>query len=292
MDRNSLPSFEKDETRVRDIQSTYEKYYPEEMGKKFEKFDLDSAHVYDMKTFPRGKLIIINVKYFTLPSGISNDTRHGTGRDATGLQQLFLDLGFIVERYDNPTKSEINKALHAAANEDYSELSCFACVFLSHGKEGVIYGTDDFMDIKDLTSMFRTKGLAGKPKLFFFQSCRGLRYMKSYDFSDGPGAGASHNVLDLPVESDFLFCFSTVKEYNSWRNSERGSWFMEILIRVFRNYAHKMDILRMLTLVNSFIVQNRSKTEGDDANDMRQIGSITTQLRKEFFFLPPYGPLS
>ena len=64
------------------------------------------------------------------------------------------------------------------------------------------------MDMKDLTSMFRTKMLAGKLKLF--QTCRGVQYMKSYNSVYVPGAGAGQNNLDLPVESDLLFCFSSL----------------------------------------------------------------------------------
>ena len=276
-------------TEVEGIRSTHVVFFPKEKEKITEKFFVDSDKFYDMRTFPRGKLTIINVKYFRRSSGMSDYPREGTDRDAASLQELFLDLGFIVERYDNPTRSEIKEALRAAANEDYSNLSCCACALLSHGEEGVIYGTDGFMNIKDLTSLFRTKGLAGKPKLFFFQACQGSEYMDPYDSADGPGAGKKDT--ELPVESDFLFCYSTVKGYYSWRNSKRGSWFMEALVQVFRNYAHKMDILRMLMRVNSIVAHRKSRTDDVATDDKRQIGSFITQMRKEFFFFPPYGPL-
>lgn len=84
------------------------------------------------------------------------------------------------------------------------------------------------MDMKDLTSMFRTKMLAGKLKLF--QTCRGVQYMKSYNSVYGPGAGAGQNNLDLPVESDLLFCFSTVMGCHACCKSGSGSRFIEILI--------------------------------------------------------------
>ena len=276
-------------TEVDGIRSTHVVFFPKEREKRTEKFFVDSDQFYDMRTFPRGKLTIINVKYFRSSSGMSDYPREGTDRDAAGLQELFLDLGFIVERYDNPTKSKIREALRDAANEDYSNLSCCACALLSHGEERVIYGTDGFMNIKDLTSLFRTKGLAGKPKLFFFQAYQGSEYMDPYDSVDGPGSGKKD--IALPVESDFLFCYSTVKGYYSWRNSKRGSWFMEALVQVFRNYAHKMDIMRMLMRVNSTVAHRKSRTDAAATDDKRQIESFITQMRKEFFFFPPYGPL-
>jgi len=38
---------------------------------------------------------------------------------------------------------------------------------------------------------------------------------------DGPGEG---NDISLPSEADFLYAYSTVPGYYSWRNSQRGSW--------------------------------------------------------------------
>lgn len=59
-----------------------------------------------------------------------------------------------------------------ASEEDHSDSSCFACILLSHGEEGMIYGSDGAMPIKSMTSLFRgdmCKSLVGKPKLFFIQ---------------------------------------------------------------------------------------------------------------------------
>ena len=39
---------------------------------------------------------------------------------------------------------------------------------------------------------------------------------------DGPGEG---NDISLPSEADFLYAYSTVPGYYSWRNSQRGSWY-------------------------------------------------------------------
>ena len=58
---------------------------------------------------------------------------------------------------------------------DHSKHSCFVCCILSHGDEGVIYGTDGTVEIREFTSYFgRNRSLVGKPKLFFFQACQGM----------------------------------------------------------------------------------------------------------------------
>lgn len=58
------------------------------------------------------------------------------------------------------------------SKEDHSQSASFVCVLLSHGDEGVLYGTDSAVDLKELTGLFRgdrCRSLVGKPKLFFIQ---------------------------------------------------------------------------------------------------------------------------
>lgn len=254
---------------------------------------VQSDSYYDMSHFPRGKLTLINVKHFKRSSGMADYPREGTDRDAEGLTNLFLDLGFVVERFDNPSKSEITAIVKAAANEDYSSKSCCACAILSHGEEGIVYGTDDFVKIKDITRLFRTRSLAGKPKFFLFQACQGSEYMNPLDSVDGPAKPRSEQemALTLPAEADFLYAYSTVPGYYSWRNSRRGSWFMEALVQIFRQNAHKMDVMRMLVRVNDVIAYRKSRTDDYKTDNKRQIASLVTQMRKDFFLFPPYGPL-
>ena len=253
-----------------------------------------SDNFYKMDCFPRGKLTLINVKYFTRASGMGDYPREGTNRDAEGLTDLFLDMGFVVDRFDNPSKKEILAIVKQASNENYSDKGCCACAVLSHGEEGLIYGNDDFVKIKDITKMFQTRGLAGKPKFFLFQACQGSEYMNPIDSVDGPGGRRmteEEMALALPVEADFLYAYSTVPGYYSWRNSRRGSWFMEALVQVFRENAHKMDVMRMLVRVNDIISFRKSRTDDVKTDNKRQIASLVTQMRKDFFMFPAYGPL-
>lgn len=42
------------------------------------------------------------------------------------------------------------------------------------------------------------------------------------DETDGPPEYG--NEISLPTEADFLYAYSTVPGYYSWRNSVKGSW--------------------------------------------------------------------
>ena len=59
-----------------------------------------------------------------------------------------------------------------ASRVDHGNSDCFACAILSHGEEGMVYGTDGIIQIDTLVAPLkgdRCSSLAGKPKLFFIQ---------------------------------------------------------------------------------------------------------------------------
>uniref|UniRef100_A0A8C1DJC5 Caspase 7, apoptosis-related cysteine peptidase n=1 Tax=Cyprinus carpio carpio TaxID=630221 RepID=A0A8C1DJC5_CYPCA len=162
-----------------------------------------------------GKCIIINNKNFDEKTGMN--VRNGTDRDAGELFKCFTNLGFEVTIYNDQTCKNMEWLLKKVSEEDHSDRSCFACILLSHGEEGMIYGTDGAMPIKSMTSFFRgdmCKSLLGKPKLFFIQACRGSEFDDGVQTDSGPpndmietDASPRHKI---PVEADFLFAYSTV----------------------------------------------------------------------------------
>ena len=56
---------------------------------------------------------------------------------------------------------------------DHLKYNGIICAILSHGEEGLIYGTDGTVSIKELATIFQVDALHGKPKLFFIQACQG-----------------------------------------------------------------------------------------------------------------------
>jgi len=107
--------------------------------------------------------------------------------------------------------------------------------------------------------------------------------MEGLDVPDGPQPNES---VTVPVEADFLYAYSTVPGYYSWRNSTHGSWFMQSLIKVFVENAKHMDILQMLTRVNANLSTCKSHTNNPISRNKRQIASIVSMLTKELYFFP------
>lgn len=237
-----------------------------------------------------GKCIIINNKNFEERTGMN--VRNGTDRDAGELFKCFKDLGFEVCIYNDQTCKNMDRLLKEVSEEDHSDSSCFACVLLSHGEEGMVYGTDGAMPIKSMTSLFKgdvCKSLVGKPKLFFIQACRGSEFDDGVQTDSGPpndmietDASPRHKI---PVEADFLFAYSTVPGYYSWRNPGRGSWFVQALCNVLDEFGKQLEIMQILTRVNYMVATNfESWSEDPRFSEKKQIPCVVSMLTKELYF--------
>jgi len=57
-----------------------------------------------------------------------------------------------------------------AANDNHRDRDCFAVAVLSHGDDGILYGTDKIITIDNFLKPIKDcSTLAGKPKIFIFQ---------------------------------------------------------------------------------------------------------------------------
>ncbi|XP_068707182.1 caspase-7-like [Montipora foliosa] len=237
-----------------------------------------------MNRSSRGIAVIINNKNFLRSSGMDRYPRNGTDVDRDALEKLLKYLKFDVRIYNDQTKADIRRVTKQMATTNHSGYDAFVFSILTHGEEGVLYGTDGTISIRDLTSVFKdATTLVGKPKIFFFQACQGHEYMDGMDVTDAP---QSDSKVSVPAEADFIYAYSTVPGYYSWRNSLNGSWFIQSLIKVFEENAAHMDILRMLTRVNALVSTHKSRTGDYYSDSKRQVSSIVSMLRKELYFFP------
>ncbi|KAJ0050227.1 hypothetical protein NL108_014308, partial [Boleophthalmus pectinirostris] len=139
------------------------------------------------------------------------NTRNGTDVDANAVMKIFHNLGYKLIIGTDLTVEEIKKKLKSVSQEDHSNCASFVCVILSHGDEGVIFGTDGCEKLDVLTRYFKghnCKSLIGKPKLFFIQACRGADFDGGIE-TDSVDASVDPSTDRIPVEADFLYAYST-----------------------------------------------------------------------------------
>ncbi|KAL8612464.1 hypothetical protein ACOMHN_058592 [Nucella lapillus] len=251
------------------------------------------ADCYNMNHKNRGNAIIFNNKTFDPATG--KGERNGTGVDAEKMYMMLSEMGFSVEVKPDYTASKIESALVQAAREDHSEADCFACVILSHGEEGYIYGKDKPIEINRLVAPFkgdRCKTLAGKPKIFFIQACRGEKLDGGVDVADTIGSRKEEDmeieaveIRRIPTEADFLMAYSVVPGFYAWRNSSDGSWFVQALVKVLRDNWRRMDLMSMMTRVCKIVAYEfESNASREFMKRKKQIPCITSMLTRDVYF--------
>lgn len=106
------------------------------------------------------------------------------------------------------------------------------------------------------------------------------------DGKDATDAPPPDKRVQIPVEADFLYAYSTVPGYYSWRNSVNGSWFIQSIVEVLNKYAKTTDLLTMMTRVNALVATYQSRTNDPYSDRKKQIPSINSMLRKDVYFFP------
>ncbi|XP_072041464.1 caspase-7-like [Amphiura filiformis] len=135
-----------------------------------------SKYVYNMQHRDRGKAVIINNINFQKITGMSK--RGGSQRDADSLVVILDKLGFTVQAHTDLTVKKTRAVLNSISRQDHSNADCLLFAIMSHGEEGLLYCVDGTIPVEEVTTPFRgdkCPSLAGKPKIFFIQACRGQK---------------------------------------------------------------------------------------------------------------------
>ncbi|XP_006866481.1 PREDICTED: caspase-9 [Chrysochloris asiatica] len=264
----------------------------------------DLAYVMDAD--PCGYCLIINNVNFCLKSNLS--TRTGSNIDCDKLQKRFRLLHFTVEVKCDLSAKEMLLALMELAQRDHGALDCCVVVILSHGCQathrqfpGAVYGTDGCpVAIERIVNLFNGTGcpsLGGKPKLFFIQACGGEQKDRGFavasaslkdsasgsntesdaaPFQESPGDSDQPDaVASLPTPSDIFVSYSTFPGFVSWRDTKNGSWYVETLDHIFKQWAASEDLQILLLRVANAV---------SEKGIYKQMPGCFNFLRKRLFF--------
>ena len=262
----------------------------------------DHPEVYPMRKNPRGKALILNNKDFTverLPD------RCGSEVDVRTLRELFSWLRFEVDVVEDLEGQAMRDCLKRYTEIDQRNNDCFVACLMSHGEEDdIILGTDDVgIKLDDVCSMFSNRNcttLAGKPKCFLVQACRGPAIDQGLVVRDAPGRSCQatgegdtqpfeqwkaefHANEAIADRADIIVANATVKGYVSYRNTVNGSRFVNSVDEVFRERAYYQDLLDMLTAVNG-------KVNETGGLGTKQVSEGRSTLTKKLYFWPDYPP--
>ncbi|KAL0841921.1 hypothetical protein ABMA28_014153 [Loxostege sticticalis] len=246
-----------------------------------------NAPYYNMNHKNRGMALIFNHEHFDIHSLKS---RTGTNVDSDNLAKVLKSLDFRVTVFHNKKSEEINGYIKQTAEMDHSDSDCLLIAVLTHGELGMLYAKDTHYKPVNLWYYFtadKCPSLAGKPKIFFIQACQGDKLdggITLINRTETDGSSSTH--YRIPIHADFLIVYSTVPGYYSWRNTTRGSWFMQALCEELRYSANERDILTLLTFVCQKVALDYESNTPDMMmmHQQKQVPCITSMLTRLLVF--------
>lgn len=243
------------------------------------------AAEYNMRHKNRGIALIFNHENFEVPTLKS---RAGTNVDCENLARVLKQLDFDVKVFKDCSLKQLKQHIEWVSQQDHRDNDCILVAILSHGELGYIYAKDVQYKLDNIWSYFTPQhcpSLAGKPKLFFIQACQGDRLdpgvtMKRINRTETDGETSMS--YKIPLHADFLIAYSTIPGFYSWRNTTRGSWFMQSLCAELAANGKRLDILTLLTFVCQRVAVNFESCTPDnpEMHQQKQIPCITTMLTR------------
>lgn len=169
-------------------------------------------------------------------------------------------------------------------------------IFLSHGKEDYyISATDKFFHISVIKEMLisdELKEMAGRPKFFLIQACRGEKsdsgtMLRASAINDEIDAVKIQDEKIYPNYTDFVVGWSAHHGHYSFRNLD-GSWYIQDFCNVFEEANLSRDqILDILTETNRRVTDRTSQSHEDNLNYKKQSSSLYSTLTKKFYLEKP-----
>ncbi|KAK7068641.1 hypothetical protein SK128_020809 [Halocaridina rubra] len=260
---------------------------------------------YNMHHEKRGYCIII--AYSEFYSG-GPGRRDCAPHDVKICKDAFTYLNYNVREFWNLNVANFYKLLDNVREADHSHCDSLVIVFMSHG--GVLKNNLEFLWVydaqvytNDLWNSFTPKecpSLAGKPKLFFIQACRGddidkgvrLRNLRGLSVqtdstSCEPAIEADYSI---PLYADMLMMWASFQGMFAFKSKNygiNGSVFLHFLSKVLKEDARNDDLMSMLTSVTREVaIYYESYVPGDEnLHKNKQIPQLmSTLMRKVHFF--------
>ena len=268
---------------------------------------------YKMDQKERGIALIINIYKYDDPNPFELEERKWSHSDVESLTKTLQYLEFDVELGQNLTKSEIEERLREIAEVFiHRHYDCFLCVVMSHGNEDKIVTRDSKkMSFEEIMAPIKAcSSLLKKPKMFFFQACRGKKEMETTQMNSNAMSSASSiqtsmfpKVLKIlqPIEtdsvtfndaekvatnfdeeSDLLVFYSTLPDHYSYAYSHNvadGTTFIQSFCQVFndayKNLPNNLSLTQMILRINEKV-----------SNKRMQISVPELRMTKEIYFWP------
>jgi hypothetical protein len=226
----------------------------------------------------RGIALVINIRTYDAPNPLKLKERVWSEQDVKNLKTTLEYLEFDLRFYENLKANEIRDQIQKLADEDHSNSDCFLCVVMSHGNEDKIVTSDNkLMSFEEIMAPIKScKSLENKPKLFFFQACRGDNEMENprvrsrsdsgESISSGEGntdSAINSDSLDTKkktrknAESDLLVYNATLPKHYAYGTEKDGTVFIknvcQVLNDAYKGMPNNLPLSKMILNINKSV---------------------------------------
>merc|ERR1712080_71804 len=138
--------------------------------------------------------------------------------------------------------------------------------------------------IQKFTDSDKCPALHQRPKLFFFQACRGadsqqVTPSQPVEVIQADGAGGNECDKGGLNRADFLIGSATIEDFVSYRSTEHGSFFIRLLCLELQENGHKTYIEDIMREVNRKVSTHRK--------DHTMMPEYSSALTKKLIFARP-----
>ncbi|KAF2366107.1 Caspase-like domain, partial [Trinorchestia longiramus] len=254
---------------------------------------------YSMDHPRRGDCIIFSYSDFSPNQRLSS--RSSAAEDTRLCAQAFMKLGFEVEVHENLTTEKLKKVLEEVKKRDHNPCDALVVVYMSHGEEKngkeFLCTYDSKVPTKTLWESFlgdQCTSLAGKPKLFFIQACRGEKTDKGIGmkvYTDSASTKTEQNEYVVPVHADILVMWGSFEGLYSFRTSREGingSVFVHFLAHTLMEEGTKVHLLELLIKVTRRVaLEFESRVNRSELDHNKQVPHISSTLIRKVYFPEP-----
>ncbi|XP_071534947.1 caspase-1-like isoform X2 [Panulirus ornatus] len=222
--------------------------------------------------------------------------------------KAFKHLGFVVQDHWNLNKANFLLQLYKVSQQDHTDSDGLVLVFMSHGglhgktNKEFIWTYDAKVDTIELWKNFNAEkcpSLAGKPKMFFIQACRGEETDKGVCLKQPKALrvqadSQQTNIIEeyvIPENADMLMMWASYPGMYAFKSGNKGlngSVFLHFLAQVLIEDAQDDDLASMLLRVTREVaIHYESYVPGDNIlHKNKQIPYTASTLMRKVYFFP------
>lgn len=262
---------------------------------------LQKDNIYAIQNIPKGYVVIFNYNF----KG-EKGCRIGAGFDVKNMKDLWEGFGCSVVVKEDLPADEVWKIINKITeSKKMLKYDFFVMFIMSHGntKDSFITADKKFINVEDVLGKFDNKNakhLIKKPKLFFFQMCRGKDIDHGFSITKTTATNTTEYQPDLEiahsdsgelhtVRSDMLISYPTQSGFRSYRG-DKGSWFMNAIANVFSKYARNEHVSEMMLRVRRSVMEKTGSTPtcGTANVHCKEMSESRDLLSKKLYLMPGY----